>query len=58
MVAEGVETPERMATLVGIGCDASQGFLIARPMPAGSVPAHLGPMASPRPRPALTVAGG
>ena len=58
VVAEGVETAEQSATLAAIGCDASQGFLIARPMPAGSVPAHLGPTASPRPRPALTVAGG
>ena len=58
VVAEGVETAEQSATLAAIGCDASQGFLIARPMPAGSVLAHLGPTAAPRPRPALTVAGG
>jgi EAL domain-containing protein (putative c-di-GMP-specific phosphodiesterase class I) len=58
VVAEGVETAEQSATLAAIGCDASQGFLIARPMPAGAVPAHLGPTTSPRPRPALTVAGG
>ena len=42
VVAEGAETPEQPSTLAGIGCDASQGFLIARPMPVGSGPGHLG----------------
>lgn len=50
VVAEGVETREQLETLAAIGCDASQGFLLARPMPAGSVPApwgRQGPHASP-----------
>lgn len=33
VVAEGVETPRMLATLAALGCDAAQGFLIARPMP-------------------------
>ena len=41
VVAEGVETVEQLAALGLIGCDASQGYLIARPMPADAVPAHL-----------------
>lgn len=32
-VAEGVETDEQMAFLSSAGCDALQGYLIARPMP-------------------------
>ncbi len=33
-VAEGVETPEQLAYLKEAGCDQSQGYLHARPMPA------------------------
>ncbi len=33
VVAEGVEEPETLETLAGMGCDIAQGFLIARPMP-------------------------
>jgi EAL domain-containing protein (putative c-di-GMP-specific phosphodiesterase class I)/CheY-like chemotaxis protein len=33
VVAEGVETPEQLDHLRRIGCDAVQGFLLARPMP-------------------------
>ena len=36
-VAEGVETEECLEQLRAIGCDAAQGFLIARPMPAPDV---------------------
>ena len=32
VVAEGVETPEALATLTSMGCDLVQGYLIARPM--------------------------
>ena len=31
-VAEGVETPEQLATLRDLGCHAAQGFLFARPL--------------------------
>ena len=35
VVAEGVEDGETMAFLQALGCDAVQGYHIARPMPAG-----------------------
>jgi EAL domain-containing protein (putative c-di-GMP-specific phosphodiesterase class I) len=41
VVAEGVETPEQLLALDAIGCDASQGFLIARPMQAAHVVGFL-----------------
>ena len=34
VVAEGVETEEQLAILRRLGCEAAQGFLIARPVPA------------------------
>lgn len=34
VVAEGVETPTSLAQLRDAGCDAAQGFLFAKPMPA------------------------
>ena len=40
-VAEGVEDEEALARLTATGCDAAQGFLFARPMPAEAVPAWL-----------------
>jgi EAL domain-containing protein (putative c-di-GMP-specific phosphodiesterase class I) len=46
VVAEGVETPEQLLSLGSIGCDASQGYLIARPMPATSVLDYLASAAS------------
>ena len=36
-VAEGVETPEQLALLKGCGCDVVQGYLLARPAPAGEL---------------------
>ena len=37
VVAEGVETPEQLATVRDLGCDRVQGFLFARPVPATDV---------------------
>ncbi|MCG6875808.1 MAG: EAL domain-containing protein [Betaproteobacteria bacterium] len=34
VVAEGVETPEQLALLARWGCDAIQGYYIAKPLPA------------------------
>jgi diguanylate cyclase (GGDEF)-like protein len=33
--AEGVETPEQHARVIELGCDFAQGYLLARPVPAG-----------------------
>jgi FOG: EAL domain len=38
IVAEGVEDEASLAFLTAAGCDQAQGYLIARPMPAGDVP--------------------
>jgi EAL domain-containing protein (putative c-di-GMP-specific phosphodiesterase class I) len=40
-VAEGVETAAHLQALRAMGCNAIQGYGIARPMPADEVPAYL-----------------
>ena len=40
-VAEGVEEPAQAEALRRHGCDTIQGYLVARPMPPGEVPAFL-----------------
>jgi diguanylate cyclase (GGDEF)-like protein/PAS domain S-box-containing protein len=42
IVAEGVETEAQLDILRSLGCDEYQGFLFARPMDAGAVPALPG----------------
>jgi diguanylate cyclase (GGDEF)-like protein len=37
IIAEGVETSEQLELLRSIGCDAIQGFLVSRPLPAKSL---------------------
>jgi len=39
VVAEGVETREQLESLAARGCDAVQGFLFSRPVPAAEIPA-------------------
>jgi EAL domain-containing protein (putative c-di-GMP-specific phosphodiesterase class I) len=41
VIAEGVETEAQLALLKAYECDEIQGFLIARPMPVGNVPAAV-----------------
>ena len=41
VIAEGVETVEHGVMLMRLGCDAAQGYGIARPMPAADVPAWI-----------------
>ena len=38
MIAEGVETPEQEAYLLGVGCNMGQGYLYARALAAAEVP--------------------
>lgn len=41
VVAEGVETQQQMAILLGQGCDIAQGYLFSKPLPSHEVAAYL-----------------
>lgn len=40
-VAEGIETPQQLDLLTGMGCDFGQGFHFARPLLASEAITHL-----------------
>ncbi|MBH9577103.1 putative bifunctional diguanylate cyclase/phosphodiesterase [Inhella proteolytica] len=42
VIAEGVETVEQALALCDMGCPVAQGYLFARPLAAGEIPALLG----------------
>jgi diguanylate cyclase (GGDEF)-like protein len=42
VTAEGVETQVQCDEVKAIGCDSSQGFFFAQPMPAAEISVHLG----------------
>ncbi len=46
VVGEGVETEAQAQFLRGLGCEQAQGYLFARPMPAGELAALLEPKAT------------
>jgi diguanylate cyclase (GGDEF)-like protein/PAS domain S-box-containing protein len=41
VTAEGVETEDQLRVLADLGCDAAQGYLFARPIPASDLPAFV-----------------
>ncbi len=41
VVAEGIETPEQLAAVLALGCDAVQGYLYRRPLPTEAALAWL-----------------
>jgi len=47
VIAEGLETLEHGQLLMRMGCEVAQGYFIARPMPAGDVPAWVEGFAPP-----------
>ena len=42
VVAEGIEMPEQLSSLLSLGCELGQGFLFAKAMPLPSVVEYLG----------------
>jgi diguanylate cyclase (GGDEF)-like protein/PAS domain S-box-containing protein len=46
VVAEGVETPEQHAILLGMQCEFGQGYLFSRPMPKPDIDALVGHLVS------------
>jgi diguanylate cyclase (GGDEF)-like protein len=46
VIPEGIEEPEQLARVQGLGCRTGQGFLLARPVPAAAIDALLATPAS------------
>ena len=46
VVAEGIEMPEQLSSLLNLGCELGQGFLFAKAMPLPSVVEYLGSAAA------------
>jgi EAL domain-containing protein (putative c-di-GMP-specific phosphodiesterase class I) len=42
VVAEGIETPEHLDLLTGLGCAYGQGYYFSKPLPAADVPGFCG----------------
>jgi len=57
VVAEGVENAETRQRLTALGCDAIQGFLVARPMPADQAAEWIGRATVPSTAPITTASG-
>jgi diguanylate cyclase (GGDEF)-like protein len=57
VVAEGVENTETRQRLTALGCDAIQGFVIARPMPADQAAEWIGRATNARVPASATVSG-
>jgi EAL domain-containing protein (putative c-di-GMP-specific phosphodiesterase class I) len=49
VVAEGIEMPEQLASLLSLGCELGQGFLFAKAMPLPSVVEYLESAAAEQP---------
>jgi diguanylate cyclase (GGDEF)-like protein len=49
VIAEAVETPEQLADLCAMDCDAAQGYFFARPLPPAEVAALLARQVEPAP---------
>ncbi|GGG98794.1 EAL domain-containing protein [Silvibacterium dinghuense] len=49
-IAEGVSTPEEAGLLLGLGCEAGQGWLFGKPVPADQLPALVQTPPQPIPR--------
>ena len=57
-VAEGVETEAQRAWMVAHGCQALQGYLLARPMPGAALPGWLASFSPSSPSPAASRSAG
>jgi diguanylate cyclase len=54
VTAEGIETESQLATLIELGCNHGQGYLLGRPVPAEELAATLRAARTPR----ITAASG